>query len=98
MLLKKLSILLLLCVFSLGLRAQEKTLNVVIAGLDHVMVAEVLNSYRNGDINILGIAEPDANLAESYRRVYNFPTNIIYTNLVDVLKNTKPDVKLVLKQ
>ncbi len=94
MLLKKLSILLLLCVFSLGLRAQEKTLNVVIAGLDHVMVAEVLNSYRNGDINILGIAEPDANLAESYRRVYNFPTNIIYTNLVDVLKNTKPDVIL----
>ena len=92
MLLKKLILLFLVCCFSIGVSAQDKRLNVVLAGLSHDMVYEVLNSYRNGDINIIGIAEADFQLAEKYRRIYNFPTTIIYSNLADALKAKKPDV------
>ncbi|MFN3666642.1 MAG: hypothetical protein ACK4S0_10810, partial [Sediminibacterium sp.] len=46
--------------------AQEKSLRIGVAGLNHGHGPWVLNADKRHDIDIVGIAEPDRKLAEKY--------------------------------
>ncbi len=73
---------------------QEK-LKVVIAGLTHDHVNRILDKGRNGDIIIIGIAEPDQQLCNKKKMEYQLPDSIFYKNLSAALKKSKPDVVMV---
>src|SRR6185295_17637294 len=47
----------------------------------------VANSRR--DIQLVGIAEPNQQLAERYARTYKLDTNLFYTSLEDMLDKAK---------
>ena len=93
MFIKKIALLLLFCSFTLGLKAQKK-LNVVVDGLTHALVYDVINDYVNGDINIIAIVEPNLNVVAKFKRMLSFPQNIYYADLARALKDHKPDVVL----
>lgn len=67
------------------LLAQSKPLRVGVAGLTHGHVHWVFQSEKRGDIEIVGIAEPNAKVVEKYRRQYGFPKELVESSLSQVL-------------
>jgi predicted dehydrogenase len=62
-----------------------------IAGLTHDHVTGLLRELpRRKDITLVGIAEPNAQLAAKYVARYHLPQSIIYTDLDKMLDETKP--------
>jgi predicted dehydrogenase len=62
-----------------------------IAGLTHDHVTLLLRELpRRKDITLVGIAEPNAQLAAKYVTRYHLPQSIIYTDLDKMLGETKP--------
>ena len=74
--------------------AQQK-LQVVIAGLSHDHVNRILEKGRNGEIVILGVAEPDKELRAKKKTRYGLPDSILYDNLAAALKKNRPDLVMV---
>ncbi|QNF34130.1 Gfo/Idh/MocA family oxidoreductase [Adhaeribacter swui] len=68
-----------------------KPLRVGIAGLVHGHVGWVFDSHKRGDIQIIGIAEADAELADRYIKKYNLPKSLVYSDLNTMLDKTKPE-------
>ena len=69
-------------------------LRVGIAGLNHDHVYGLLSSYRKGKILIAGIAEPDLQLVERYKKAYQLPDSLFYTSVASMLEHIKPDAVL----
>jgi len=86
----KLIMLLLICLSAVA-HAQKK-LNICIAGLSHKGVAEVINQYKNGRVNILGIAESDKDLQKKYQAQFHLADTLFYTDLQKMLTVKEPDV------
>ncbi|MCD8739867.1 Gfo/Idh/MocA family oxidoreductase [Mucilaginibacter roseus] len=74
--------------------AQQRKLKVVVAGLSHDHVHNIMNQYRKGEVEISAIAEPDKKLWQKYRKLYNLPENIFYSDLKQALNSRKPDAVL----
>jgi len=74
-----------------GQAKSTKPLRVGIAGLVHGHVGWVFESHKRGDIQIIGIAEPDAELAQRYIKKYNLPANLVFSDLNTMLEKTKPE-------
>jgi predicted dehydrogenase len=72
----------------------QKKLNVVVAGLNHDHVYQIMNSYQNAEINIIGIAESNSDLIDKFKKRYKFPDSLFSPNLTALLKKRKPDVVL----
>ncbi|HMG68109.1 MAG TPA: Gfo/Idh/MocA family oxidoreductase [Chitinophagaceae bacterium] len=70
---------------------QAKPLRVGIAGLTHDHVHGLLSRAKDGDIEIVGIAEPNRELAERYLKRYNLPLTLIYSSLGEMLDKCKPE-------
>jgi predicted dehydrogenase len=79
--------LLLLCFTTIF--AQQK-LRVGVDGLTHDHIGQVLNSNKRGDIEIVGIAEPNKTIALKYLKQYNLPETIWFTSLEEMVAKTKP--------
>lgn len=73
--------------------AQAK-LKVVVAGLNHDHVHNILRAYTNNEINIIGIAEPNKALWKKYGALYHLPDSLFSGNLQTLLKTKKPDAVL----
>ncbi|MGM9474989.1 Gfo/Idh/MocA family protein [Pedobacter sp. GSP4] len=86
---------LIFCLFFtvLPVKAQQK-LNVAIAGLNHDHVYLIMNSYQKAEVNIIGIAESNAELVTRFKTRYKIPDSVFYSNLTDLLRDKKPDVVL----
>jgi scyllo-inositol 2-dehydrogenase (NADP+) len=69
--------------------AQQKLL-VGVDGLTHDHIGQVLNSNKRGDIEIVGIAEPNKALAIKYLQKYNLPESLWFTSLEEMVSKTKP--------
>ncbi len=82
---------LIVCNFSF---AQSK-LKVVLAGLTHDHVNAILSKYENGEIDIIGIAEPDQQLCEKKKKDYPMPNSIFFKDLKTALQKTHPDLVMV---
>jgi predicted dehydrogenase len=85
------NILLALTLFSsISIMAQKKPLRVGVAGLTHTHVHWILGRENHGDIEIVGIAEPNRTLAERYAREHGFSMNLVYNTLEEMIAATKP--------
>ncbi len=62
------------------LNAQTK-LRVGVDGLSHDHVGQILSSNKRGDIEIVGIAEPNKELAMRYLKRYNLPESLLFSSL-----------------
>lgn len=71
--------------------AQEKPVRIGIAGLTHSHVHGILSRKDDGTIKIVGIAEPNRELAERFSKQYGFPMSIVYNNLDEMLRAAKPE-------
>lgn len=75
-----------------GAMAQKaKPFRIGVAGLTHGHVAWVLGRAHDGDIDIVGIAEPDRALAERYLRQYNLPMTLWFATVEEMIDKTKPE-------
>ena len=86
--------LLLLLTMGLPAGAQVKPrgpVRVGVAGLTHTHVHGILGRAKRGDIEIVGIAEPNRALAERYAKQYGINMSLVYSSLDEMLKKTKPE-------
>ncbi|HEY8512090.1 MAG TPA: Gfo/Idh/MocA family oxidoreductase [Cyclobacteriaceae bacterium] len=79
---------LILCVTTIPSLSQPLRLG--IAGLTHGHVGWAFESAKKGDIEIVGIAEPDRAVAQRYATRYGFPMTKIYSSLEEMLNATRP--------
>ncbi|CAN5454687.1 Gfo/Idh/MocA family oxidoreductase [soil metagenome] len=69
----------------------DQPLKLGIAGLTHDHVHGILNRPDKGDIKIVGIAEPDKELAMRYMKRYNLNEKLWYPSLEEMLDEAKPE-------
>jgi len=77
-----------------SLNGFAQLLKVDVAGLNHDHAYGLMQQYKNGEVIILGIAEPNKELADKYKQNYHLPDSIFYSNISDMLAHTKPDAVL----
>lgn len=71
--------------------ALAQPLRVGIAGLTHDHVNGILGRAERGDIIIVGIAEPNKELAKRLMDRYKLPMSLVYNSLDEMIRNTKPE-------
>jgi predicted dehydrogenase len=81
------------CCYQFGF-CQEK-LKVVLAGLSHDHVNRILDKNKNGDLIIIGIAEPDKQLCNRMKTAYQLPDTVFYESLTVALNKNHPDLVMV---
>jgi predicted dehydrogenase len=83
----------LIILFSVNLYAQE-SIRVVIAGLSHDHINPIIQSYVNGDIQIVGIHETDQQLVDRFKKNFKLDDSLFSTDLKKLLRDKKPDAVL----
>jgi predicted dehydrogenase len=73
---------------------RQKPLRVAIVGLVHEHVHWILGRENKGDIEIVGIAEPNRELAERFSKQHGYSMNIVYSMMEEMIEKTKPDAVL----
>lgn len=86
-------LLLLVAQFSLAQPA-PKPLRVGIAGLTHAHVHQILGRLKQGDLVLVGIAEPNRDLAGRLAKQYGFDMALVYPSLDELLSKGKPEAVL----
>lgn len=71
--------------------AQEKTLKIGVAGLNHGHVGWVFDADKRPDLEIVGIAEPNRELAQRYVRQHGLSMDLVFDSLEEMLEKTKPE-------
>jgi predicted dehydrogenase len=75
----------------LSAHAQEKQpVRVGVIGLVHTHVHWILGRDHPGDIEIVGIVEPNRELAERYSRQHGFSMDIVYSDIEKMLDDRQP--------
>jgi predicted dehydrogenase len=82
----------LFCVTANLVSAQK--LKVCVVGLNHDHIYGILNARKNGQVDIIGISEPNKELWAKYGKMFNIPDSLFYTDIKTMLKNKKPDAVL----
>jgi len=86
----------LLFCLALPLFAQAPKLRVGILGLTHGHAAGFLrNSLTRTDLDIVGISEPDPEVAERYAQRHQFDRSRLYRSHAEMLDRAKPEVVMV---
>jgi predicted dehydrogenase len=90
---KSIFIILMLMLASVTGQSQQKVkpFRIGVAGLTHGHVGWILDRADDGDIEIVGIAEPDRVLAEQYCKKYNLPLTLLYSSVSEMLDKSKPE-------
>ncbi|WP_236640853.1 Gfo/Idh/MocA family protein [Flagellimonas alvinocaridis] len=71
--------------------AQEKPLKVGVAGLTHTHVHWILGREDLGDIELVGITEPNRELAQRYADQHGFSMDLVYNSLEEMIATTQPE-------
>ena len=69
----------------------HKPMRVAVVGLVHAHVHWILARENRGDIEIVGIAEPNRSLAEAYSKQHGYNMNIVYSTMEEMILKTKPE-------
>ncbi len=69
----------------------KKPLRVGVAGLTHGHVGWILDYKKNDVVEIVGIAEPNRDLAERMSKRFGFSMDLVYSSLDEMLTKTKPE-------
>jgi predicted dehydrogenase len=90
---KKNCFLLLLCFLSLTtITAQVKQpVRIAIAGLTHAHVHWLLGRAERGDVKLVGIAEPNRELAKRYAEQHGYSMDIVFNSVAEMIAKTKPE-------
>lgn len=86
---KKLSLILILIMLTSNTNAQSPV-RVAVAGLTHGHVDWIFNA-KKADIELVGIYEPNTELAKKYADKYNLDETLFFTNLETMLNRVKPE-------
>ncbi|PWD98505.1 Gfo/Idh/MocA family protein [Marinilabilia rubra] len=70
---------------------QDQPVKIGIAGLTHSHVHWIFGSEKRGEIEIVGIAEPDKELAQRYADQYDFPMTMVYDSLDEMIAEKNLD-------
>lgn len=76
---------------SIHVSGQKEPLKVGVAGLSHGHVHWIFNSESRGDIEIVGIAEPNRELALRYSKQHGYPMSLVYNSLEELIDATQPE-------
>ncbi|SDQ09765.1 Gfo/Idh/MocA family protein [Flagellimonas zhangzhouensis] len=76
---------------NMQLIAQSEPLKVGVAGLSHSHVHSILGRKDIGDIKIVGIAEPNRELAQRYSEQHGFSMDLVYNSLEEMIVATQPE-------
>jgi predicted dehydrogenase len=74
--------------------ATQKPMRIGVVGLVHTHVHWILGRENRGDIEIVGISEPNRNLAEQYSKQHGYNMNLVYPTMEEMIEKTKPDAVL----
>lgn len=80
--------------FSFGLHAQE-TVKFAMVGLSHGHSPWFFEWGKGEDMELVGVYEPDAPFSGAFRERYRLPEKLMYSDLVKMLQEVKPDGILV---
>ncbi|WP_299534346.1 Gfo/Idh/MocA family oxidoreductase [Ulvibacterium sp.] len=69
----------------------QKPLRVGVVGLVHTHVHWILGREKLGDIEIVGIVEPNRELAQQYADQHGYSMNIVFASLDEMVKAVKPE-------
>jgi predicted dehydrogenase len=72
----------------------KKPLRVAVIGLVHTHVHWILGRENKGDIEIVGIAEPNLDLATAYSRQHGYSMDLVYKSMEEMIEKTKPEAVL----
>lgn len=70
---------------------QNTPLKIGVAGLNHGHVGWVFEADKRADIEIVGIAEPNRELAERYVNQHGLSMDLVFASLDEMLEKTKPE-------
>ncbi len=71
--------------------ATEKPIRLAVAGMSHGHISFILNRPDKGDFNLVGVCESNRELLKSLSDRYQLDSDIVYTNLEEMLDETKPE-------
>jgi len=83
--------LLLMLALSTTAQPNPEPLKIGVIGLVHTHVHWILGRENRGDIKIVGIAEPNRELAQRYAKQHGFSMDIVYDSIEEMLDATQPD-------
>ena len=87
---KFLYILSMILLVSLNAYAQNEPLKIGVIGLTHSHVHWILGREDRGDIEIIGIVEPNRDLAERYSDQHGYSMSIVYNTIEEMIDKTNP--------
>lgn len=88
-LLKSFALMLALTFFGNVVSAKEK-LKIGVVGLTHTHVHWIFESEKRGDIDIVGIVEPNTDLATRYAKQHGYSMSKVYPTMEQMISSTKP--------
>lgn len=71
--------------------AQQKPLRVGVVGLTHTHVHGILGRAEQGDIQIVGIVEPNHDLALRYSKEHGFSMSLVYNTMAEMVAACHPE-------
>ncbi|MEO1257735.1 MAG: Gfo/Idh/MocA family oxidoreductase [Bacteroidota bacterium] len=74
-----------------GQTKKHQPLRIGVVGLVHTHVHWILGREKIGDIEIVGIAEPNRELAQRYAEQHGYSMDIVFNSTEEMLEKTKPD-------
>ncbi len=69
---------------------KDEPLKIGIVGLTHTHVHWILGREDRGDIKVVGIAEPNRELAERYSQQHGFSMSLVYNSMEEMIAATQP--------
>ncbi|NJK87149.1 MAG: Gfo/Idh/MocA family oxidoreductase [Bacteroidales bacterium] len=83
------------CFFTFGNAKTQTTvttpIRLAVAGISHGHSAFILNRHDKTDFIIVGIYEPNQDLALKEAQHYNFDRKLLYSDLIEMLDSVKPE-------
>ncbi|MFX0558539.1 Gfo/Idh/MocA family protein [Maribacter sp. CXY002] len=76
---------------SFTILAQKEPLKIGIVGLTHSHVHWILGSEDREDIQIVGIVEPNRELAERYSKQHGYSMGIVFNTIEEMISRTQPE-------
>jgi predicted dehydrogenase len=89
---KAIRILLIMMTISMNgiLFGQEEPVKIGVVGLTHTHVHWILGRENIGDIEIVGIVEPNQDLAQRYAKQHGFSMSLVYDSMEEMIAKTQP--------
>lgn len=90
----KIQLILSLFLFALSINpssAQQKRTKIGVAGLTHGHVGWILNAKDREDLEIVGIAEPNRELAKRLTEQHGISMDLVFDSLEEMLEKTNPE-------